>query len=72
MLERKAELTKRLEAIEAELGKVDMIEVTLAEVKNVLRDLAKVWDTLSLEERREVIRLLVEELRVDRKHVEIK
>lgn len=70
--ERKAELQKRLAEIEQQLGEEEALEVTLAEVRKMLTDFPTVWEALELEERREVLRLLIEHLKVYSTHAELK
>lgn len=48
------------------------MEVTLAEVRRMLKDFPGVWEALTLEERRETLRLLVESLKVYRTHADLK
>jgi hypothetical protein len=48
------------------------LEVTLAEVRQALADFPTVWEALTLEERREMLRLLIEELKVFKPHAELK
>jgi site-specific DNA recombinase len=72
MLERKNLVQEKLSVIDAELAQEESLEVSLAEVQTVLKDFPKMWDELELEERREVLRLLIEELKVNKTHAELK
>jgi hypothetical protein len=54
------------------LGAEETWEVTLAEVRRMVKDFPAVWEALTLEERRETLRLLVESLKVYRTHAELK
>jgi hypothetical protein len=48
------------------------LEVTVAEVEKVLADFGRTWEGLSGDERREVLRSLVEYLKVYPDHAELK
>ncbi len=72
MLAQKKELQERLEALTEELAQEQNFEVTLAQGRKVLDEFPVVWDSLEQEEQREVLRLLVEELKVHKTHVELK
>jgi len=72
LLARKQEIQKRLSTLEAELGEEESLEVTLAEVRSVLADFPTLWEALTLEERRETLRLLIEQLAVYKTHAELK
>ena len=72
LLTQKAQLQERLSALQSELGQTEHIELTLTEVRKVLQEFPTVWEALEHEERREMLRLLIEELRVYRTHIELK
>ncbi|MEO6907025.1 MAG: recombinase family protein, partial [Abditibacteriaceae bacterium] len=72
LLERKNVVQEKLAIIDAELSQEENLEVSLAEVQSVLKDFPKMWQGLELEERREVLRLLIEELKVSATHAELK
>jgi len=72
LLDRKQELQNRLKTINAELEEDETIDVSFAEIKQALKDFPVLWTNLEAEEQREVLRLLVEYLRVYRTHVELK
>jgi site-specific DNA recombinase len=72
LLARKQEIQKRLSALDEQLGQEEHLEVTLAEIRSVLADFPIVWEALTLEERRETLRLLVEHLTVYKTHAELK
>ncbi len=61
-----------MELLNSDLGQEEQLEVNLAEVKQVLEDFPQVWDELEYEERREVLRSLVEDLKVWKTHAELK
>jgi site-specific DNA recombinase len=72
LMERKAALQKRLASLEEELEAEQSLEVSLAEVRTALDSFPDVWETLTLEERREMLRLLIESLKVYKTHAELK
>jgi len=72
LLERKKVVQGKLSNIEAELSQEENLEVSLAEVQSLLKDFPKMWEELELEERREVLRLLIEELSVNKTQAELK
>jgi site-specific DNA recombinase len=72
LLERKKVVQEKLSTIDAELSQEENLEVTLKEVQSMLKDFPKMWDELELEERREVLRLLIEELKVSPTHMQLK
>lgn len=72
LLQRKAELQKRLSGLDEELEAEQTLEVTLAEIRKALDSFPEVWETLTLEERREMLRLLVEYLKVYPTYAELK
>jgi len=72
LLERKNAVQERLSIVDAELAQEESLEVSLAEVQSVLKDFPKMWQELELEERREVLRLLIEELKVNKTYAELK
>jgi site-specific DNA recombinase len=72
LLKRKNEVQVRLAELQAEIDHEENLEVSLAEVKKTLLDFPKVWDALEPEERREVLRSLVEELKVFKDRAELK
>jgi|GEM_PF-6688141 len=72
MLAQKKELQDRLDTLEEELTQEQNLEVTLAQVRKVLDEFPMVWDSLEQEEQREVLCLLVEELKVHKTHAQLK
>jgi site-specific DNA recombinase len=72
LLVQKAQLQERLSALQSDLGQTEHIELTLSEVRKVLQEFPTVWEALEHEERREMLRLLIEELRVYKTHIELK
>ena len=63
-LEEKRKLRERLAEIDTVAAEGENFELTLAEVEKVLNDFGSTWEGLSADERREVIRSLVEYLKV--------
>jgi len=72
LLDRKQDLQSKISALEQALGEEEAVGVTLAEVKRALKDFPKVWDALALEEKREMLRLLVERLDVGKTTADLK
>jgi site-specific DNA recombinase len=72
LLERKKVVQEQLSTIDDELSQEENLEVSLKEVQSMLKNFPKMWDGLELEERREVLRLLIEELKVSPTHMELK
>jgi hypothetical protein len=72
LLAQKHEVQRRLSTLEIELGELEAVEVTFAEVKRVLIEFPKVWEALEFEEKRETLRLLIERLHVYKTHLELK
>jgi len=72
LLKRKASLRDRLETIQQELAGRDRLEADLAEVKELLQDFDALWAQGTLEERKELVRALVEDLRVTKEKAVIK
>src|SRR5205807_8447346 len=58
--------------LEDDLEAEQRLEVTLAEVRKALDSFPEVWETLTLEERREMLRLLIEYLKVYPTYAELK
>lgn len=76
LTEKQEKLRGRLEEIERTLGEQSSVEGELARVKDTLRDFPSVWENLEDEEKRELLRLLVERVTVKgkgrKKRVELK
>lgn len=76
LTEKQEKLRGRLEEIERTLGEQSSVEDGLARVKDTLRDFPSVWENLEDEEKRELLRLLVERVTVKgkgrKKRVELK
>ena len=72
LLVRKQGLRKTLAEIDGRVGEAEAIRYTLAEVSRVLVDFPQVWQASTQDERREMLRLMVEDLRVHPQHAELK
>jgi site-specific DNA recombinase len=72
LLKQKAKLQDRLAELDARLAEQEGIEVSLEEVRGMLRDFGTVWDHLTLDEQREMLRALIEELNVWKDRAELK
>jgi site-specific DNA recombinase len=72
LLQKKKDLQKQLVELDEKLVEGETLEVNLAEVKQVLQDFPKVWDVLEHEEKQEMLRLLVEHLKVSKERAELK
>jgi len=71
LMEQKEKLARRLEEIESRLAEGEHIEVNLTQVQETLRNTPKVWENLQFEERRELLRLLIEKVAVHPDKVEL-
>jgi site-specific DNA recombinase len=71
-LEDKRKARERLAKIEVEASEGGNLAVSLAEVEQVLEDFNRTWEEMSGDERREVMRSLVEYLKVYPDHAELK
>ncbi len=72
LLHRKHEVSKRLSELQSTITQYPSLEVTLTEVKQALSDFSKVWAALEPEEKREMLRLLIEDLRLYKDRICIK
>jgi len=72
LLSKKKELSARLQELDRQLARTEMAEIGFQSVKAALAEFPKVWDNLEIGERRELIRQLVEDLRVFKTHLEMK
>jgi site-specific DNA recombinase len=63
-LTERRQLRERLEALEAETEQAGDVELTIGEVGQALAQFGTTWEALSLDERRELLRSLVEYLRI--------
>lgn len=70
LLERKKTIQEQLTKLEQELGEEEALELSVKEVCQALRQFLAVWETLEHEERREVLRLVIEGLHVSKTPVE--
>jgi site-specific DNA recombinase len=67
----KARDAGRLREVEEKLGADQHLDVTVAELERVWEDLPQVWENLEFEERRELLRLLVEKVSIFPDHVDL-
>jgi predicted nuclease with TOPRIM domain len=72
LIEQQAGLQARLAQLESREAEAEGVEVELGAVKEMLGNYATVWLHLTLDERREMLRALVEELQVWRDRAELK
>lgn len=72
LLEQKAKLQERLAELEARAAEGESIEVGLVEVREMLANFDAVWDEMTLDEQREMLRSLIEELNVSKDRAELK
>jgi DNA invertase Pin-like site-specific DNA recombinase len=71
-LQEKHAIRERLQQVGKELAQTTGAELALSEVAQALDDFSAAWDTLSVDERREMLRSIVEYLRVYPEHAELK
>jgi len=64
LLQKKKDLQEKREAAEATAANREAVEVGLAEVKSLLADFDRVWEQMAIEEQREMMMSLIEELKV--------
>ena len=72
LLEKKARLQERLAELDAKAAEGESVEVGLQEVREMLSSFDAVWSELTLDEQRELLRSLVDELSVSREKAELK
>jgi site-specific DNA recombinase len=72
LVEQQAALQRRLTELEAREAESEGVEVELEAVKRMLKDFDTTWAHLTLDERREMLRALVEELNVWKDRAELK
>ena len=72
LLDRKKILTSELEDIDRRLAECENAEVSFAAAREALSRFNQVWDSLEIEERRELVRLLVENMKVYSDRVDLK
>ena len=71
LLEEKRKLSERLATVQTELAAETFVEVSLSEIEAVWQDLPNVWEHLEFEERREMLRILIEKISVYPDRVEM-
>jgi hypothetical protein len=71
-LEEKRRLRQRLEAIETELESAGDVELTIGEVERSLEQFGEMWESLTVDERRELVRSLVESLTITPEGLKVK
>lgn len=64
LMAQREKLVGRLEELESRAGKGTGPEVSFSQVKETLKNTAAVWDSLQFEERREILRLLVDKVAI--------
>jgi chromosome segregation ATPase len=64
LLQQKTQLQAQLADLESRVANREAVEVGLAQVKQVLSDFGRVWEHMTIEEKREMLRNLIEELAV--------
>jgi DNA repair exonuclease SbcCD ATPase subunit len=64
LLARKSELSKELEEIDLRLAEQENAHISLQAAQEALKQFPKVWEHLEIQERRELIRQLIERLQV--------
>lgn len=67
LLAAQAAIQEKLAAVDAALASQTRREVNTAKVQQTLRDFPRIWHHLNLDERRQLLSLLLEDLRVDRR-----
>jgi alanyl-tRNA synthetase len=72
LVEQQAALQRRLTELEAREAESEGVEVELEAVKRMLKDFDTTWAHLTLDEQREMLRALVEELNVWKYRAELK
>lgn len=72
LLKRKQELQQELDQIDRQLAECENSEVSFEAARRALADFPGIWDRLEIEERRELLRLLVEKLEVHQDKVVVK
>lgn len=72
LLVRKRELSTRLVGIDRELSKSETVEIGLEALKDALSEFPRVWDNLEIDEQREFLRQVVENLTISRDHCDLK
>ena len=64
LIAEREKLVRRLEELETKAGEGPRLDVSFSQVKEILRNTATAWDNLQFEEKREILRLLVEKISV--------
>lgn len=72
LLKNKQELQLELAQIDRQLAECENAEVSFEAARTAFADFAGVWDHLEIEERRELLRLLVEKLEIHKDKVIVK
>jgi site-specific DNA recombinase len=62
LLQTKAEITKRLQQIDVTLAQREELQLNLESAKEALRDFPLVWENLEIQEKRELLRQLLDQL----------
>jgi len=72
LMQHKRNLQDELAQIELQLSECENVEVSFEAARKALQGFPRMWDALEIEERRELVRLLVEKLEVHRDHLVVK
>ena len=72
LLKERDGIEDRLAELEAQEAKAESIEVGIEQVRVALQDFDRVWDAMTIDEQREMIRSLVEYLKVWKERAELK
>ncbi|MHB9038929.1 MAG: recombinase family protein, partial [Armatimonadota bacterium] len=72
LMQRKHELQDELVQIDSQLAECENVEISFEAARKALQEFPQVWDILEIEEKRELVRLLVEKLEVHKDHLLVK
>jgi len=72
LLKEKAGLQERLASLGAKEAEAESLEMSLGQVREALKDFDRVWEHLTIDEQREMLRALVEHLKVWKDKAELK
>src|SRR5690606_24071358 len=71
LMEQKEKSARRLEEIEVRLSTGEHVEINLAQVQEILHSTSQAWENLQFEEKRELMRLLLEKVAIHHDRVEL-
>ena len=72
LLQKKAKLQARMAELDVKAAEGESVEVGLQEVREMLSNFDQVWDEMTLDEQREMLRSLIDELNVSPEKAELK